>query len=690
MDEVLWKTLGIRSYRLCRVEGIRACCRKAARLRAAAYRVWKSGGLRACCRQVVRKMSSFSAALGETAPPVDPRNPYDIWIDRNEPKAAEIQRQRLIHFAREPLISIVTPTFNTPTAFLTAMLESVLRQTYANWELCIADGGSDDHVVKSLLRHSGRRDPRIKATFLGDNRGIAGNSTAALALAAGEFVAFLDHDDTLAPHALFEVVRAINEEPEADLLYSDEDKIDEAGRERQCPHFKPAWAPDTLRSHNYICHLSVYRRSLLTEVGGMRPGFDGSADYDLVLRAGEKARQIVHIPQVLYHWRMHPASTASGMAAKPYALDSAKRALTEHLQRCGHVGEVGDGTCPGTYQVTYHLPRRPLVSIIILNKDMPETLDRCVQSITRSSYANYEILLVENNSQQRETFEYYDRMKQDRRIRTIGWEWEFNYSAINNFAAEQAQGEVLLLLNNDIEVINEDWLERMLGHALRPEIGAVGAKLYYPDGTIQHGGVIVGLGGAAGHAHAGAPRESPGYFSRLVVTQNVSAVTAACLMVRRDVFHEVGGLDEQFQVAFNDVDLCMRIRHKGYLIVWSPYARLYHYESLSRGLDDTPEKQEQFRFEANLFLERWAGFLAAGDPYYNPNFSLARCDFFLNLERSRPLPRRRKPQFDQIRTARQAAKPPASGVGGPAEVDSISLPVLAPSGPPSQPLKLCG
>jgi GT2 family glycosyltransferase len=687
--------LGLRSYRLCRTEGVRVFSRKATRLCLAAFRDWRTEGLRACHRKIVQRMFPLPPAPAAPIaiappPPVDTRNAYEVWIDNNEPRPAEVQRQRLIHFAHEPLISVVVPTYNTPIVFLTAMLDSVIQQTYGNWELCIADGASADQVMKSVLRRYCRRDPRIKVSFLLDNRGIGGNSAAALSLATGEFVTFLDHDDTLAPHALFEVVRMINQEPEADVLYTDEDKIDETGIHRSEAHFKPDWSPDTLRSHNYICHLSIYRRSLVNEVGGMRSGFDGSQDYDLILRASEKARQIVHIPQVLYHWRIHQASTASGMAAKPYAIDAAKRALTEHLVRCGYDAEICDGFHPGTYQVVHRLPEQPLVTIIILNMDMPETLDRCLQSIARSSYTNYEILLVENNSQRGGTFEYYERLKQDRRIRILGWEWDFNYSAINNFAAEHAQGEVLLLLNNDVEVINEDWLERMLGYALQPEVGAVGAKLYYPNGTIQHGGVIVGMGGVGAHVHTGAPRECPGYFARLLITQNLSAVTGACLMMRREVFREIGGLDEQFRVAYNDVDLCMRIRDKGQLIVWTPHAQLYHHESLSRGQDDTPEKRKRFDFESNLFLSRWAQFMEAGDPYYNPNLTLGRCDFSLNMERPRPLRRRHKLQFDQLRAARLATAN-AAVVAEPAVEDAAkSLPTIDRCQPRRQNLKLCG
>jgi GT2 family glycosyltransferase len=557
---------------------------------------------------------------------------YAAWIDRNEPSAVELDMQRRVRFAFAPIISIIVPTFNTPLAYLKAMLDSVRSQTYANWELCIADGGSADVRVRHIIRQYARHDPRIRARFLGKNLGIAGNSNAALDLATGDYVALLDHDDELAPFALFEIVKAVNLHPDADLLYSDEDKISADGRDRSDPHFKPAWSPDLLRSYNYICHLTTIRRDLLERLGGFRPGFDGSQDYDLVLRVTEAARAVVHIPKILYHWRTFEGSTAADGSAKMYAYESAKKALGEHLARCGAAGQVKDGPFLGTYQVIYRPDRQPLVSVIIPNRDQQDDLYRCLGSIDRAQYPNYEILIVENGSTDPRTHAYYREISARPNVRILAWDGLFNYAAVNNFAVRHARGELLLLLNNDLEAIHSDWLDRLVEHALRPEVGAVGAKLYYPDDTIQHGGVILGQGGVAGHAHWHLPRSHPGYFARLSVTHNLQAVTAACVMLRKEVFEEVGGLDERFILAFNDIDLCMRVREKGYLVVWTPYAELYHFESKTRGPDDTPEKRPRFFREARRFHAKWSGLLVAGDPYYSPHLSLEHADFRLRLQ----------------------------------------------------------
>lgn len=556
---------------------------------------------------------------------------YGQWIKKNEPTPDELDAQRHVVFNYQPRISIVLPTYQTPRKLLQAAIQSVREQTYANWELCIADGGSNSRI-QTVLEQYRQADQRIRLVYLPSNGGIVANSNTALGLATGEFVALLDHDDTLAPFALFEVVRALNEHPDADLLYSDEDTIDETGTRRSNPHFKPDWSPDTLRSHNYICHLAVFRRSLVQETGGFQRDCEGSQDYDLTLRVSERARRIVHIPKVLYHWRIHEKSVTGNEVGKMYSYEAAKQALTSHLRRLNLDGYVQDGPVLGTYQVRYARTVHPLISIIIPNRDHVELLTRCLQSLARSSYRNHEVLIVENHSTQPETHAYYRRLEQSPNVRILNWSQPFNYASVNNYAIGHARGDVLLLLNNDIEAINADWMERMLEHALRPDVGAVGAMLYYPNDTVQHAGVILGIGGVASHSHTFHRRESPGYCRRLAVTQNLSAVTGACLMMRKAVFDEVGGFDERFIIAFNDIDLCLKIRQKGYLVVWTPHAELYHHESVTRGHDlDDPVRQARLEGEEDLFRGKWLDFLRAGDPYYSPNLSLQDGNFSIRL-----------------------------------------------------------
>ncbi len=553
---------------------------------------------------------------------------YARWIQKHEPTEAALQQQRATTFARRPTVSVVVPTYNTPAPFLTAMIESVLAQTYSHWELCIADGNSPGDWVRPILERYAAQDPRIKVQFLDANRGIAGNTNAALALATGELVALLDHDDTLAPFALHEVVKALNDYPEADLIYSDEDKLDETGR-RVDPAFKPDWSPDTLRSYNYICHLLVVRRSLVTALGGIRDGFDGAQDYDLVLRATERARRIVHVPKVLYHWRMHAQSTAQNAQNKTYIVEAGCKALAEHLERMRTPGRVIPTSLAGAYRVIYHLPRQPLVSILIPNRDSAQMLSRCVESLAQTSYANYELVILENHSTQEETFAYYRQLERQGNVRVVPWTKPFNYAAVNNYGAAHARGEVLLFLNNDVEAINPDWLEWMVKHALRPEVGVVGAKLLYADDTIQHAGIVVGMGGVAGHVHLRYPRDAEGYMRLLRITHNCAAVTGACLMTRRAVFEEAGGFDESFVLAFNDVDLCLQIQALGYRVIWTPEAELYHLESKTRGYEDTPEKHARFSREYKLFVTKWQRYIQTGDPYFNPNFRLDRSDYAL-------------------------------------------------------------
>src|SRR6185437_12287618 len=490
---------------------------------------------------------------------------YRRWIARHEPNEAELKRQRSYKLSRSPKISVVVPVFNPPAAFLEAMIASVREQTYPHWELCLADASTADHV-RPILERAAAGDPRIRVEFLASNGGIVGNSNAAANLATGDFLGLLDHDDVLAPFALYEIAAAHNDHPDADFLYSDEDKLDTRG-DRVEPNFKPDWSPETLRSRNYICHFTVLKRELFQRVGGFRPGFDGSQDYDLVLRVSEQARQIVHVPRVLYHWRMHAQSTAFAKGTKNYAYDAGKRAVGEHLARLGIDGSVHDGPILGTYQVIHHLRTQPLVSIIIPNKDQAALLSRCIESLAKSSYANYEVVIVENGSQLAETHAYYRELTGNRGsgigdrgsgidptpdtrhpipVQILEWTRPFNYAAVNNFAAAQARGELLLFLNNDTEAINPDWLEAMVKQAVQPGVGAVGAKLYYADDTIQHAGIVLGMGGVAGHSHLFSPRNAAGYMQRLRITQNVAAVTGACLLMPRTVFEKVGGFDEGF------------------------------------------------------------------------------------------------------------------------------------------------
>ncbi len=559
-------------------------------------------------------------------------NSYAAFIAQNEPCKDILTQQQNSTFDYNPKISIIVPIFNTPKPFLLEMVESVLAQTYSNWELCIADGGSSQSPphIKPLLSQYQKQDPRIKVIFLTKNQGIVGNSNAAISLATGDFIALLDHDDTLAPFALFEVARAINQNRSADFFYSDEDKISENGKQRSQPHFKPDWSPDTLRSYNYICHLSVFSKKLLDQLGGFRDGFDGSQDYDLILRATEQAQKIVHIPKILYHWRISSTSTAANPGSKMYAYTTAKKALKEHLYRLGLKGQVKDGKFISSYQVNFNIAMPPKISIIIPNKDQRNTLKICLNTLlAKTLYKNYEIIIIENNSQQNRTFKYYKKISKQDNIRVITWNKPFNYSAINNFGVKHAQGDIILLLNNDMEIINPDWLERMAEHVVRKEVGAVGAKLYYPDNTIQHAGVILGIGGVAGHSHKHFRRGAYGYMSRLQVIQNLSAVTGACLMIRKEVFNEIGGFDTNLPVSFNDVDLCLKIRERGYLIVWSPYVELYHHESKTRGYEDSPEKQIRFKGEIDYIQAKWQHL--DQDPYYNRNLTLEREDFSLKL-----------------------------------------------------------
>ena len=539
---------------------------------------------------------------------------YARWIKRHEPAAAELERQRHTLFTASPKISVLTVLHQPTAEQLSACLESLASQTYPQWELCLAIHNASTAVRQTLTERS-RRDPSIRVHWLDADLGEAANENAALALATGELIVRLGQSDTLAPFALYEVARVLVNEPQADVLYSDEDRLGPRGRENAL--FKPDWSPDLLRSHNYIGNLVVLRRALLHAVGGFRPGYEGATGYDLVLRCTEKARRIVHVPGVLYHTGAGMVASAAGQS--PGIL----RAVQEHLQRQGVAGETLSGSAPATCEVRYRHEQQPLISIIIPNKDYAEGLTRCVQSIGRSTYRRHEILIVENNSVHPETRSCYNELCRSPGVRVVEWQHPFNYSALNNWAVSQAAGEVVLFLNNDMEVISADWLERMLEHALRPEVGAVGAKLHYADQTVQHAGVVIGLREILGHVHRHFPRADPGYANRLAVVQNFSAVTAACLMTRRAVFEEVGGFDEEFGLDFNDIDLCLRLGRRGYRIVWTPYAELYHFESKTRGYAVTTGQQVRFMRETHLFQTQWSTVFRDGDPYYNPNLTRA-------------------------------------------------------------------
>lgn len=551
---------------------------------------------------------------------------YEAWLARHKVDKRTLRRQKHSAFAQKPLISIVIPLYCTPLPYLKELLESVRRQSYENWQLCLADGSPDDKVKEFIEKHYGR-EKRIVYRKLEENGGISANTNEAVALAAGEYLMLCDHDDTLEPDALYEIVKAINDTG-ADVLYTDEDKVSMDGRHYFDPNFKPDFNLFRLRENNYICHIFVVKKSLTDETGLLRSEFDGAQDFDFILRCCEKAQKITHIPKVLYHWRCHMDSTAADPSSKAYAYEAGRKAVREHYQRLGIDAKVEMTERPGWYRSHVKVQGNPLISVIIPNKDHTDDLELCLFSMTRkSTYRNYEILIVENNSEKEETFEYYRKLP-DRypKARVLTWEKEFNYSAINNFAAKEAKGEYLLFLNNDVEILTPDWMEEMLQNCQQENVAAVGAKLYYPDDTIQHAGVVLGLGGIAGHIMCRASKEDPGYFGRMISVQEISAVTAACMMVKKSDFDAVGGLDETFQVAFNDIDLCMKFRAAGKKIIFTPYAELYHYESKSRGLEDTPEKQFRFDKEVKRFQEKWAQQLEMGDPYYSPNLSVTEGD----------------------------------------------------------------
>ena len=597
------------------------------------------------------------------------------------PDAEQAATERAAVFPRMVKISILVPVWNNKREFQIEMLDSVMNQTYNNWELCLADGSDGEHgYIGDICReYSEKSGGRIVYKHLEKNGGIAGNTNACLQMATGEYIGLLDQDDILHPSVLYEYVKAINEQG-ADYLYCDETTFKSGDINKMLTmHFKPDYAPDNLRANNYICHFSVFARELLDGNELFRSKYDGSQDHDMILRLTDNAKRIVHVPRLMYYWRSHSGSVASGIDAKPYAIQAAKGAVAEHLRNHGyeHFKIESTRAFDTIFRIRYQIIGTPKITIVIANKDHTEDLRRCVSSILeKSTYDNYEIVIVENNSETAEIKDYYTQLlgydyetarttmekngavtgddsaaedgmesgtsvdcgilcSEDNKITIVTYRGNFNYSAVNNLGARYAAGEYILLLNNDTEVITVNWMEELLMYAQRQDVGAVGAKLYYGDRTIQHAGVVIGLGAhrTAGHTHYKQSRQNLGYMGRLCYAQNVTAVTGACLLVKKSLYQEVGGLDEGFAISLNDVDFCLKLREKGLLNVFTPFAELYHYESVSRGLDDQGEKAERYNRESEKFREKWKEALVAGDPYYNPNFSLDRSDFSLKVEK---------------------------------------------------------
>lgn len=550
---------------------------------------------------------------------------YSMWVRSHRVGKSVLKRQSEKRWKYEPKISIVIPLYNTPLGYLKELMDSLVKQSYRNIEICLADGSTVDATGKYIKRHYGK-DTRVLYQRLKENKGISWNTNQAIAMASGDFIMLSDHDDVLELNAVYEIVKAINTDPKkVDIVYTDEDKVTMDGKNYFEPNFKPDFNLDFFRSSNYICHIFAVRRSVLDEAGLFRSEYDGAQDFDLILRCTEKANIIKHVPKVLYHWRSHPASTAENPDSKMYAFEAGRKALQEHFNRLGIKAQAYRTDVFGRYRSEYELLGNPMISIIIPNKDHIDDLDKCLSSIYElSTYKNFEIVIVENNSTDEETFRYYEQIKAvHSNINVITWKDGFNYAAIHNFAVPFCKGEYLLLLNNDTSIITPDWMEKMLQYAQREDVGAVGAKLYFPDDTVQHAGVIIGLGGVAGHIFSGTPRVEYGYQARLISAQDLSAVTAACMMMPKAVYEEAGGFDDRFKVAFNDVDLCMKIRSLDRKIVFTPYVELYHYESKSRGKEEeTASKMERFHSEIELFSKKWPEILKNGDPYYSVHLAL--------------------------------------------------------------------
>lgn len=585
----------------------------------------------------IKRYGSISNLKKKIISKIIERKAYRSYGTLSMPTPEEIKTQKETVFPKNILFSILVPLYNTPEVFLREMIDSVVSQTYENWELCLADGSDADHAyVEQIVKGYG--DDRIRYERLTENLGISGNTNKCFEMAKGDYIGLFDHDDILHPTALYEYMKVICDKG-ADYIYCDETTFSGKSIDHMITlHFKPDFAPDNLRANNYICHFSVFSKELVDKCGTFRTEFDGSQDHDMILRLTKAATNIVHVPKILYYWRSHAGSVASDINAKSYAIDAAKGAVAAHLTACGFSGfKIESSRAFETiFRIRYALTGHPLVSILIPNKDHTEDLRRCIESITdRTSYDNYEIIVIENNSVTDEIKDYYETLKMHPRIKVVSYEGAFNYSAVNNFGASFAEGEYIILLNNDTEVITRNWIEELLMYAQRDDVGAVGCMLYYPDYTIQHAGIVLGMGAhrTAGHSHYKMAKENLGYMGRLCYAQNVSAVTGACLMVKKKLFDEVGGLSEDLAVALNDVDFCLKLRKKGLLNVFTPFAELFHYESVSRGTDVTEEASrqnaERYNRECDLFKEKWRAELDKGDPYFNPNFSLDYSNFVL-------------------------------------------------------------
>ena len=548
---------------------------------------------------------------------------YDTWFRIMRVSRQELFAQRKTKFSYAPKFSVVVPLYHTPAKFLKDLVRSMMYQSYANWELCLVNASPEDVHLTSLLENWAMRDKRIRVIRLEKNLGIAQNTNAGIAASTGEFIAFLDHDDFLEPDALFCYADALNKDKTIDVFYSDEDKTDEYAAHYFYPHFKSDFNIDLLHANNYMCHFLAVRKSLVDTVGGLNEKFDGAQDYDFVLRLTENTKKIYHCPRILYHWRCSNQSTAANQGNKMYAIHAGKAALNAHYKRLGWNARAQEGAVDGWYQTKFTLKEEPLVSILIPNKDHTDDLDVCLNSFfERADYQNYEFIIIENNSVLPETFAYYEKIEKEHdNVKVVYWEAGFNYSAINNFGFKFAKGDYIMLLNNDVELITPDIFQSMLGFCMRPEVGIVGAKLLYNDHTVQHAGVLVGAGGLADHVFKGIHEDDPGYMGRAISSQDVSAVTAACLLVKRSVYEEVGGLEDEFQVAFNDVDFCLKVRKAGYLIVYDADVKLFHYESKSRGMEDTTERFIRFGNEMMLLNSKWDILSTFVDPYYNPNLS---------------------------------------------------------------------
>jgi len=548
---------------------------------------------------------------------------YAAWFQEFRSTPMDLAEQRKYEFSYKPKFSILIPVFRTPIPYLNDVIGSVVRQTYDNWELCIVNGDPSVKEVAEALSEWQKCDPRIRVKTLSENLGIAGNSNACLQMATGDYIAMVDHDDTLEPDILYRYARRIEEKPETDLLYCDEDKITEKSDYYFYPHFKSDYNPDMIVNNNYICHMLSVRRSLAMEIGGWTSEYNGAQDFDFILKCIERTERVEHIRRVLYHWRSYENSTSKDTGNKNYAMQAGADAINAHYARMGIRGHAVPAAVGGWYESKYELDSEPLVSVLIPNKDHTDDLEVCLNSIfNRATYKNLEVIVIENNSTDAATNRYYDGMLQKYpKVRLVRWPGIFNYSAINNFGFAASHGDYVMLLNNDTEIITPDLFESMLSYAMRPNTGIVGARLLYQDGTVQHAGVLVGASGLADHPFKGNARTDPGYMCRAVMTHDVSAVTAACILVPRKVYEEVGGLDEKFEVAFNDVDFCLKVRKAGYLIVYDAQAELFHYESKSRGIENTPKKFVRFGNESTRLSQKWGILVNFEDPYYNPNMS---------------------------------------------------------------------